>query len=111
MIAYECVGRQNHIFYNEISPLIQHSNAYVPHVDITNLYLSINVYEQKSIYAYIYICVYALYIFIVIFESILICFFLLYLFMFFFQMFFYCIWRNYNKHECVILKIDWTIFK
>lgn len=88
MIAYECVGRQNHIFYNEISPLIQHSNAYVPHVDITNLYLSINVYEQKSIYAYIYICVYALYIFIVIFESILICFFfVLFIYVFFSNVF------------------------
>lgn len=67
MIAYECVGRQksqNHIFYNEISPLIQHSNAYVPHVDITNLYLSINVYEQKSIYAYICIYVYMHYTFL-----------------------------------------------
>lgn len=64
MIAYECVGRQNHIFYNEISPLIQHSNAYVPHVDITNLYLSINVYEQKSIYAYIYTYVYMHYTFL-----------------------------------------------
>lgn len=63
MIAYECVGRQNHIFYNEISPLIQHSNAYVPHVDITNLYLSINVYEQ-NLYMHIYTYVYMHYTFL-----------------------------------------------